>query len=97
LVLTALFASKKLKLRRAQILKRKFFEQNHGQLLEQLVSQSAGIGERMIISLEELEKATRNFDKDLVIGGGGHGTVYKGILSLSRNQRRRFKRRSMSS
>ncbi|XP_044949343.1 wall-associated receptor kinase 3-like [Hordeum vulgare subsp. vulgare] len=79
--LTSYIVSKKLKHRRAHMLKRKFFDQNHGQLLEQLVSQRAGIAERMIITLEELNKATHNFDKDLVVGGGGHGTVYKGILS----------------
>jgi serine/threonine protein kinase len=45
------------------------------------VSQKAGIAERMIITLDELKKATRNFDEDLVVGGGGHGTVYMGILS----------------
>ncbi|CAM0953213.1 unnamed protein product [Alopecurus aequalis] len=62
-------------------LKKKFFKQNRGQLLEQLVSQRADIAERMIIPLEELKKATNNFDKARVIGGGGHGMVYKGILS----------------
>jgi serine/threonine protein kinase len=45
------------------------------------VSQKADIAERMIIPLVELEKATNNFDKAREIGGGGHGTVYKGIMS----------------
>lgn len=56
--------------------RQKFFKQNRGHLLQQLI-----IAERMIISLAEMEKATNNFDKAREIGGGGHGTVYKGILS----------------
>ncbi|XP_037471803.1 wall-associated receptor kinase 2-like, partial [Triticum dicoccoides] len=81
IVLGAFVISKKLKHRRAQIRKRKFFMQNRGKLLQQLVSLKSDIAERMIISLEELEKATNNFDKSRELGGGGHGTVYKGILS----------------
>ncbi|CAM0885339.1 unnamed protein product [Alopecurus aequalis] len=62
-------------------MKQKFFDQNRGQLLEQLISHRSDIAERMIIPLQELEKATNNFDQTRKLGGGGHGTVYKGILS----------------
>uniref|UniRef100_A0ACD5Y2U3 Uncharacterized protein n=1 Tax=Avena sativa TaxID=4498 RepID=A0ACD5Y2U3_AVESA len=81
LILLAIFISQQFKLHRAKKLRQKFFKQNRGQLLQQLVSQRADISERMIITLEELEKATNNFDKARELGGGGHGTVYKGILS----------------
>ncbi|CAM0885432.1 unnamed protein product [Alopecurus aequalis] len=81
LILIVFSVMRRLKLQRASKLKYKFFEQNRGQLLKQLVSQRADIAERMIITLEELEKATNNFDKSRELGDGGHGTVYKGILS----------------
>jgi serine/threonine protein kinase len=72
---------RKIKLHRAKQLKEKFFNQNRGQLLKKLVSHRTDIAERMIITLDELEKATNNFDQTRKIGRGGHGTVYKGILS----------------
>ncbi|KXG32614.2 hypothetical protein SORBI_3003G175100 [Sorghum bicolor] len=81
LVLGAVFVTRRIKHRRARMLKQKFFKQNRGHLLQQLVSQKADIAEKMIIPLIELEKATNNFDKARELGGGGHGTVYKGILS----------------
>jgi hypothetical protein len=64
------------------MLRQKFFKQNRGHLLQQLVSQKADIAERMIIPLGELDKATNSFDKAREIGKGGHGTVYKAILLL---------------
>ncbi|KAF7067372.1 hypothetical protein CFC21_073271 [Triticum aestivum] len=81
LVLGVFLISRDLEQRKTKALREKFFGQNRGQLLKQLVSHRADIAERMLISLGELEKATNNFDQARRLGGGGHGTVYKGILS----------------
>ncbi|CAL4989049.1 unnamed protein product [Urochloa decumbens] len=81
LVLGIIFITRKTKQHRVKLQKQKYFKQNRGQLLQQLVSQKADIAERMIIPMDELAKATNNFDKAREIGGGGHGIVYKGILS----------------
>ncbi|XP_062193659.1 wall-associated receptor kinase 3-like [Phragmites australis] len=80
-VLITIFMTQRFRHMRAVKLKRKYFKQNRGQLLQQLVSQRADIAERMIIPVDELAKATNNFDKARELGGGGHGIVYKGILS----------------
>ncbi|BAT06121.1 wall-associated receptor kinase 5 [Oryza sativa Japonica Group] len=82
LALCAPLATRKIKLRKMKKTKERFFKQNHGLLLQQLISQKVDIGERMIITLSDLEKATNNFDKSREVGGGGHGIVYKGILDL---------------
>nr|XP_034599967.1 wall-associated receptor kinase 1-like [Setaria viridis] len=76
------FIIRKIKETKVRKMKEKYFSENHGLLLQQLLTHKADIGERMIITLEELEKATNNFDKAHVIGGGGHGIVFKGILDL---------------
>ncbi|KAF8694506.1 hypothetical protein HU200_038252 [Digitaria exilis] len=81
LALSTVVVIRHIKTLRKKKIRQRFFKQNRGQLLQQLVSQMADISERMIITLDELEKATNNFDKSRELGGGGHGTVYKGILS----------------
>jgi len=77
LTLAGPFVVHKIKIRK---MKDKCFKQNNGLLLQQLISRNANISERMIITLRDIEKATHNFDRDHVIGGGGHGVVFKGIL-----------------
>ncbi|KAI3473883.1 hypothetical protein Pfo_028064 [Paulownia fortunei] len=66
-------------------LREKFFQQNGGFLLKQQLSSNEGsMGSAKIFSAEELEKATNNYSEDRILGRGGYGTVYEGILSDQR-------------
>uniref|UniRef100_A0ACD5TCX7 Uncharacterized protein n=1 Tax=Avena sativa TaxID=4498 RepID=A0ACD5TCX7_AVESA len=82
IILVVLFLRKNIIAWKAKKSRAFFFKQNRGLLLQRLVDKD--IAERMIFSLEELEKATSRFDMARKLGGGGHSTVYKGILSDQR-------------
>uniref|UniRef100_A0A2C9W3M9 Protein kinase domain-containing protein n=1 Tax=Manihot esculenta TaxID=3983 RepID=A0A2C9W3M9_MANES len=61
--------------------KKKFFKRNGGLLLHQELCSSQGNVEKgEIFSLKELEKATDQFNINRILGQGGQGTVYKGML-----------------
>ncbi|MED6216718.1 hypothetical protein PIB30_010466 [Stylosanthes scabra] len=70
-----------LKKRKLNKLKEQFFQQNGGLLLQQKIAKHRGsIQTAKIFSIKELKKATNNFDEDKILGRGGQGIVYKGVL-----------------
>ncbi|KAG5249814.1 wall-associated receptor kinase [Salix suchowensis] len=69
------------KKRKCVQLKKKFFKRNGGMLLQQQLSSSDGsLQKTKVFSSNELEKATDYFNENRVLGHGGQGTVYKGML-----------------
>lgn len=71
-----------LKRRKLIKLKEKFFQQNGGLLLkQQLSNHQMSVETTKIFTTEELKKATNNYNESRVLGEGGYGTVYKGVLS----------------
>ncbi|XP_043708369.1 wall-associated receptor kinase 2-like [Telopea speciosissima] len=67
--------------RRISKLRESYFKQNGGLLLKQQLSSYQGSTESAkIFTAEELKKATNNYAESQILGRGGYGTVYKGIL-----------------
>ncbi|KAI3724911.1 hypothetical protein L1987_64679 [Smallanthus sonchifolius] len=67
------------KKRKELMLREKFFQKNGTLLLE-----DKGVGSIKTFGIEELEKATMNFAENMIIGRGGYGSVYKGVLPENR-------------
>ncbi|CAK9140008.1 unnamed protein product, partial [Ilex paraguariensis] len=66
-------------------LREKFFQQNGGLLLKQQISSNeGGVESTKVFTAEELEKATNKYADDRILGRGGYGMVYKGILNDQR-------------
>ncbi|KAI5354559.1 hypothetical protein L3X38_007454 [Prunus dulcis] len=70
-----------LKKRKLIKLKKHYFQQNGGLMLQkQLLRPEGSIDTTKIFTEEELKMATNNFDESRIIGRGGYGTVYKAEL-----------------
>lgn len=83
LVAIGLWIWRKLKRMNYRKTKQRFFERNAGLLLQQQISSSV-LPELTLFKIEELNKATDKFSENRVLGKGGLGTVYKGMLSDGR-------------
>ncbi|PRQ17135.1 putative protein kinase RLK-Pelle-WAK family [Rosa chinensis] len=65
--------------------RRKNFERHGGLLLEQqLLSGDVNVEKIKVFDSKELEKSTDNYSMDRILGQGGQGTVYKGMLADGR-------------
>ncbi|KAM5587431.1 hypothetical protein ABKV19_006065 [Rosa sericea] len=70
-----------IKKRKFMKLKEKYFKENGGLLLlQKLANHGGSVETTKIFTTEELEKATNNYHESRVLGEGGYGTVYKGVL-----------------
>ncbi|XP_050367885.1 putative wall-associated receptor kinase-like 16 [Argentina anserina] len=71
----------RMKKRKFMKLKEKYFKENGGLLLlQKLANHGGSVETTKIFTAEELETATNNYHESRVLGEGGYGTVYKGIL-----------------
>lgn len=53
-------------------------------LEEQLYTRDGNVEKTRLFTAKKLDKATDQFNKDKIIGQGGQGTVYKGMLTDGR-------------
>ncbi|KAL2462630.1 Wall-associated receptor kinase-like 9 [Forsythia ovata] len=82
LLSTCFWLHKFQKRRKIKKQKEKFFKRNGGLLLQQQISTNEYILEKTkLFTAKELEKATDRFNESRILGQGGQGTVYKGMLS----------------
>ncbi|KAL3740118.1 hypothetical protein ACJRO7_021407 [Eucalyptus globulus] len=82
LLLLSWWLYKFIKRRRVAKLKQKFFQRNGGLILQQRLSsiEDNHKAKGKLFASTELDIATDHFNKSRILGQGGQGTVYKGML-----------------
>ncbi|KAM7478067.1 hypothetical protein LguiA_026280 [Lonicera macranthoides] len=77
---------KEIKRRNKIKLKKKFFKRNGGLLLQKQLSsgEEGNVEKTKLFTSKDLEKATDRYNKNRILGQGGQGTVYKGMLTDGR-------------
>ncbi|CAH8357314.1 unnamed protein product [Eruca vesicaria subsp. sativa] len=81
ILLVVSFVQHRMKHRKIAELRQKFFEQNGGGMLIQRLSGPGTSNANVKIFTEKgMKTSTNGYDKSRILGQGGQGTVYKGIL-----------------
>ncbi|KAJ1271883.1 hypothetical protein BS78_06G159800 [Paspalum vaginatum] len=79
LVIFSLFGYMIFQKRKLNQVKQEHFRQHGGMILFERMKSERGLA-FTVFTEAELVEATNNYDKSRIIGKGGHGTVYKGIV-----------------
>nr|VDD43149.1 unnamed protein product [Brassica oleracea] len=81
ILLVVICVQQKMKHMKSIELRKQFFEQNGGGMLRQRLSGAGPSNVDVKIFTEEgMKKATNGYEESRILGQGGQGTVYKGIL-----------------